>query len=103
MSGIRSRKWNSSCEPTSYNDWSREQEGGPPLSASTAKTLDELKLLPTAEKLEAIGDLWDSIPPEEAVADSATLDELDRRYAEIDRNPARLLPWDQFLSTLRNM
>jgi putative addiction module component (TIGR02574 family) len=73
------------------------------VSTSTAEKVDELRRLPTAEKLEVIGDLWDSIPADHSVVDSDTLDELERRCAEIDLNPARVIPWDPFLSTLRKM
>ena len=71
------------------------------MSASTAEKVEELKRLPTDEKLEVIGDLWDSIPEDDAAADSETLDELERRCAEIDRNPSRLIPFDQFVNALR--
>ena len=71
------------------------------MSVSVEEKVEELKKLTTADKLEVIGDLWDSIPAEEMVADSATLDELERRCAEIDRNPDRLVSFDQFLAALR--
>ena len=71
------------------------------MSTSSAEKVEELKRLTTEEKLEVIGVLWDSIPKDEAAADSETLDELDRRCAEIDRNPSRLVPFEQFVSALR--
>jgi putative addiction module component (TIGR02574 family) len=58
--------------------------------------LDKLLELPAAERLEIIGELWDSIPPQELPPLSDELkDELDRRYEALVRDPGRGSSWEE--------
>lgn len=53
--------------------------------------------LSVSERIQLVEDLWDSI----AVSTShvpltqAEIDELDRRLAELDRNPDACTPWEE--------
>jgi putative addiction module component (TIGR02574 family) len=58
--------------------------------------LDKLLELPAAERLEIIGELWDSIPPQELPPLSDELkDELDRRYEALVHDPGRGSSWEE--------
>jgi putative addiction module component (TIGR02574 family) len=60
---------------------------------------ESLRRLPVAERLQLVGDLWDSIAqdaPDEALPITPELAaELDRRLAESDADPSAGVPWDQ--------
>jgi putative addiction module component (TIGR02574 family) len=58
--------------------------------------LQELLKLSPAERIELIGELWDSIQP----ADQPPLteeekQEIDRRIAEHERDPSSAIPWEE--------
>ena len=64
--------------------------------------LNYLLTLDVPEKLELIGVLWDSI---DASAHSVSMSdelvaELDRRKAEVERDPSLLVPWEVVRSRL---
>lgn len=69
---------------------------------STTSVLDELKKLPSEEKLQIIDDLWRSIPPEDVPVDEAVLDEMDRRFEDYLRNPERAVSWEVVEGTIRS-
>ena len=71
------------------------------MSGSTASIIKELRKLPSDEKLEIIGDLWDSIPESEIPVSEETLEELARRADELERHPERGISWEQVRSELR--
>ena len=56
-----------------------------------------LSSLTPAEKLELIGQLWDdlSASPDEIPLLDWQLQELDRRKAEFEANPASRMTWDE--------
>ena len=63
--------------------------------------LDELKGLPSADKLQIIEELWDSIPPDEIPIPDSALDEMDRRFEDYLRNPERAASWGDVESRVR--
>lgn len=67
---------------------------------------DALRRLPVADRLQLVGDLWDSIvqdAPDKAFSMTPELAaELDRRLAEADADPAGGIPWEQVRADLLN-
>jgi putative addiction module component (TIGR02574 family) len=64
---------------------------------------DQVLQLSVAEKLDLIGEIWDSIPPDAEEFD-LTLEqmrELDRRMAEHERDPSSAIPWEEVRDRLR--
>ena len=55
---------------------------------------DELGRLSTAEKLDLLDALWESIESDPPLTD-AQRTELDRRIAHHEQHPADVLPWEQ--------
>ena len=63
----------------------------------TSKALrQELFKLSTAEKLELVEELWDSIPEEDEALEltAEQREDLDRRLAEADADPDGGVPWE---------
>jgi putative addiction module component (TIGR02574 family) len=63
----------------------------------------ELFKLPTAEKLQLLEELWDSIgdEPESLGVSQELIDELDRRKAEFERDPTIGLSWEDVQASIR--
>ncbi len=59
--------------------------------------LDEAKKLPVSDRIQLVGEIWDSIA-EEAPAALALAEgerqELDRRYAAHQMDPSTAVPWE---------
>lgn len=63
--------------------------------------LKELLELSPAERIELAEELWDSIEPEEMPPLTADeMQEVERRYAEHVRNPARASNWEDVRTRL---
>jgi putative addiction module component (TIGR02574 family) len=64
---------------------------------------DQVLQLSVAEKLDLIGEIWDSIPPnaEEFDLTPEQMQELDRRMAEHERDPSSAIPWEEVRERLR--
>jgi putative addiction module component (TIGR02574 family) len=58
--------------------------------------------LPPEEKLELIGDLWDSLDEADVPLTPEQIKELDRRLAEYERDPTRGIPLGEFLARLES-
>jgi putative addiction module component (TIGR02574 family) len=58
--------------------------------------IDELT---PAEKLDLIGELWDSLDPSDIELSAEQIEELERRIEEADREPG--VPWDEMLARIR--
>jgi putative addiction module component (TIGR02574 family) len=54
--------------------------------------------LSPAEKLELIGELWDSLDAEDIPLTQAQMDEIDRRLAAADSEPG--IPWEEVQARL---
>jgi putative addiction module component (TIGR02574 family) len=65
-------------------------------------TISDLLALSLMERLQLVEDLWDSIAAESAglPLTEAQREEVDRRLAEHDRNPASALPWEEVQARL---
>ena len=58
---------------------------------------EELQKLPLAERLELVEELWDSIAreSEQLALTPAQMEELDRRFADYEKNPDEGVAWDE--------
>jgi putative addiction module component (TIGR02574 family) len=67
-----------------------------------ANPAPEYRKLPIPERLQLVEEIWDSIAQEaKALPLSDDLRaELDRRWAEHERDPSSAIPWDQVRSEL---
>ena len=61
---------------------------------------DELRCLSIDERLELIGQLWDSLEHEPLPLTDAQQQELDRRLAALDQDRAEGLSWEQVRAEL---
>lgn len=66
-------------------------------------TLNELRALSTAEKIQLVEDLWDWIveADEDIGLTEAQKNELDRRIAEYEANPREGISFDEFRQRMR--
>ena len=59
--------------------------------------------LSTEERIKLIGELWDSLDPDDAAPITEELAaELDRRVAEADASPEEGVPWETVLKEARD-
>jgi putative addiction module component (TIGR02574 family) len=67
--------------------------------SDSSVSLDSLRRLPVAERLQLVEDLWDSIAVETPAPDvpmtPGLAAELDRRLKELDEGRERLLTWEE--------
>lgn len=72
-----------------------------PLPEAATKLLS--MPLSVEQRLELIGELWDSIPDslESLPVPEWHLEELERRLAAADANPETAIPWDEVKRRLR--
>lgn len=61
------------------------------------KTIQELRELSVAERIQLVEDLWDSIAEDarELPLSEAQRQELDRRLDDLEKNPTAGKPWEQ--------
>jgi putative addiction module component (TIGR02574 family) len=66
-------------------------------------SLEELQKLPLAERLELVEELWDSIAREsdQLALTPAQIEELDRRFADYEKNPDEGVPWEEVRDRIR--
>ena len=64
----------------------------------TATLEDTLSQLSPGEKLALIGRLWDTLDASELPVSAAVAAELDRRWAEYQRNPASALTLNELMA-----
>lgn len=65
-------------------------------------TLDEIRRLSVAERVQLVEDIWDSLTeiPESLPLTTSLKSELDRRLAEHEAHPEDVLPWDEVRRSL---
>ena len=64
---------------------------------------EELMRLTPAERLELIGDLWDSLEPDDLPPlTQEQIKEMERRLAEHHANPESALSWEEVKAELRS-
>lgn len=66
---------------------------------------EEIQKLPLAERLELVEELWDSIArdSDQLSLTQAQMDELDRRYADYERNPEQGVEWEEIRDRVRTI
>ena len=66
-------------------------------------SIAELRSLPFAERIQLMGDLWDSIADESACLQltDAQRAELDRRLDDFEGSPGEGVPWVQVRGTMQ--
>ena len=66
---------------------------------------EELFNLPVQEKLELVEALWESIDEEllgKEMIRQGFEEEIDKRIANIEKNPDTLVPWEEVLNQMRD-
>ena len=71
------------------------------MSAGATGMLEELKKLPSADKLQIIDELWESVPAEDIPVPQEVIDEMERRYEDCQRHPGLARPWTEVEQRLR--
>jgi len=63
----------------------------------------DLGKLSRQEKLDLLGEVWDSLAnePESLSLTPAQREELDRRLDDLDRDPSATIPWQEVLDRIR--
>ena len=61
---------------------------------------DQIDTLSTAEKLDLLDALWESLEGEEVPLTDAQRAELDQRIARYERNPSDVVPWEHVKANL---
>jgi putative addiction module component (TIGR02574 family) len=56
--------------------------------------LKELMELTPEERIQLAEDLWDSIAADEMPLTDVQMEEMDRRFAEHERDPSSAVPWE---------
>jgi putative addiction module component (TIGR02574 family) len=79
-------------------EWRRLQQraGKATLSRVIKETIPELQTLSPAEKFALAIELWDELAsnPDEIPVTDEQLNELDRRFEEYQRNPEKVVTWE---------
>jgi putative addiction module component (TIGR02574 family) len=63
--------------------------------------ISELRQLPPEEKLQIIGELWDSLATEQLPLPQWQIDEIERRDKAYRENPSAVIPWEQVKENIR--
>ena len=71
------------------------------MSTATSEVVEQVKRLPSEDKLPIIDELWESIPAEDVPIPDEVLAEMDRRYEELKKNPGRAQPWSAVEKRIR--
>ena len=62
----------------------------------------DLRTLTAAERLALIGEIWDSLTPDDLPLSDAQREELDRRLDESAGESAAGIPWEDVLQQIRD-
>ena len=62
----------------------------------------EIENLTLKERLALLGDLWDSLSPQDVPFTEAQRSELDRRLDEFEQDRDPGIPWGEVLRRIRN-
>jgi len=66
------------------------------MTAQTKALLDAALALPETERALLADQLWDSLSPdEEGMTDDQLYGELERRDAELEKDPSAAIPWSE--------
>ena len=61
----------------------------------------DIKGLTPEERLALLGEIWDSLNPEDVPVTDAQRAELDRRLDDLERDRDLGIPWDEVLRQIR--
>lgn len=61
---------------------------------------DDISSMTAAERLELIGELWDSLSDEQVQMSSEQIAEIDRRLESFDEDKKHAISWQQFEAKL---
>ena len=70
-------------------------------SMTRGQILAAILKLDTSERLDLIGDVWDSIDSKNLPLTPAQAAEVERRMADIERNPDLVISWEELRAELR--
>lgn len=62
----------------------------------------DIKNLSAEERLALLGDIWDSLKPEDVPVTEAQRAELDRRLDDLEGDRDLGIPWDEVLRKIRD-
>jgi putative addiction module component (TIGR02574 family) len=62
---------------------------------STAEIMDQLRVMPAAERPEVVGKIWAEFADQDLGLTPVQAAELDRRLAEHQAHPADVVPWNE--------
>ena len=62
----------------------------------------EIDHLTPEERLTLLGEIWDSLSPEDVPVTDAQRSELDRRLDDLEGDSNLGIPWDEVLRQIRN-
>ncbi len=62
----------------------------------------DIKNLTAQERLALLGDIWDSLTPEDVPVTDAQRAELDRRLDDLEDDRDLGIPWDEVLRQIRD-
>ena len=66
------------------------------MTAQTKALLDAALALPETQRALLADQLWDSLSPdEEGMTDDQLYGELERRDAELEKDPSAAIPWSE--------
>ena len=62
----------------------------------------DIKNLNPEERLALLGDIWDSLDPEDIPLTDAQRAELDRRLDDLEQDQCLGIPWEEVLQRIRD-
>ncbi len=62
----------------------------------------DIKNLTTEQRLALLGDIWDSLDPEDVPVTEAHRAELDRRLDDLEQDRDLGIPWEEVLRQIRD-
>ena len=62
----------------------------------------DFKKLTPEERLQLIEELWDSLSDEDVPLTDAQRVELDKRLDDLEKNPDKVVPWEEVKRRLQN-
>jgi putative addiction module component (TIGR02574 family) len=63
----------------------------------------DIRELNASQRLDLIGQLWDSLSTENVPVPDWHVAEIERRLAEADASPESAIPWEEARARLRNL
>jgi putative addiction module component (TIGR02574 family) len=64
--------------------------------------LEQVRQLDDADRLELLGEIWDTLDADALPVTPEVADLIDKRIADADQDPGHSQPWSEVLADLRN-